>query len=534
MKTLFHAASFMVVIALAGLSAPGFAEEAGDKKKEGSSKKTPAATEIDILAEARIWHSKDYPQPARKFRKGHVTPRKLDPKAIQKTKTGFSVQFPSKAPIPTPTVYQGNLYVSGGFHSKEFYCLDGKTGELVWGLDLDDDGPSSAACEDGSVVFNTESCTMFVVDAKTGKLLWSHWLGDPLMTAPTIAGGRVFTSYPAGGHGGFNQGGLNQQDQQSNLPQQKLAPKSKPKPKNRKRVPRTKLTPTHVLACFDLKTGKLIWQRWIDSDVMSAPVAVDEDLYVTSFRGTIYKFSQVGGKLLSIEGSRVTSAPVVVGKNVFYTARADQQDEDAAEVIVGQDRATRKQGFAAQRKTAVYLDQKVQQETALAQKGIQLDAGNGFAGGAPLAANAGIAGFNVGQDSVSTLQAFQGSRILNDGRYNFNCPGDEILCTDPTSGKKIWGFKLQGDLKKVGGFLAAPPVAAGGELFVSTLKGQVLRMDPKTGKVNKTYQVGAPVRFQPVVQDGRIYVGTQDGKVVCINTGDKKFTGWPTWGGNSA
>lgn len=35
-----------------------------------------------------------------------------------------------------------------------------------------------------------------------------------------------------------------------------------------------------------------------------------------------------------------------------------------------------------------------------------------------------------------------------------------------------------------------------------------------------------------IPEAGKIYVGTQNGKVVCIDTGDPKFTGWSYWGGN--
>ena len=31
-----------------------------------------------------------------------------------------------------------------------------------------------------------------------------------------------------------------------------------------------------------------------------------------------------------------------------------------------------------------------------------------------------------------------------------------------------------------------------------------------------------------------VEVGTQNGKVLCIDTGDKTFTGWPCWGANPA
>ena len=126
-----------------------------------------------------------------------MTPRKLDAKAIRLEEKGFTITLPSGAPIPTPTVYKGKLYISGGFHSKEYYCCDAQTGKVIWGVDLDDDGPTSAVCEDDVVIFNTESCTIFALDANTGKHLWSYFLGDPLTSTPTICNGRVYTSYPA-------------------------------------------------------------------------------------------------------------------------------------------------------------------------------------------------------------------------------------------------------------------------------------------------------------------------------------------------
>src|SRR5262249_1001969 len=94
--------------------------------------------------------------------------------------------------------------------------------------------------------------------------------------------------------------------------------------------------------------------------------------------------------------------------------------------------------------------------------------------------------------------------------------------------------KVKGDLAKSGGHLAAPPAAAGGYLFLSTLEGEVLQVDPEDGKVAKTYKVGSPTRSQVAIDGGRIYVGTQDGKLVCINTGNADFTGWSTWGANMA
>jgi hypothetical protein len=152
----------------------------------------------DVLASVLAANGAGAPKPQSDWRKGNVSPREFDSKNISKKKNGFEILFPSGAPIPTPTVYRDKLLVSGCFRSKQFFCANAATGDIEWAVDLDDDGPSSAVIEDDVVVFNTESCTIFALDVNTGKQLWSWWLGDPLMSTPTIANGIVFTSYPAG------------------------------------------------------------------------------------------------------------------------------------------------------------------------------------------------------------------------------------------------------------------------------------------------------------------------------------------------
>ncbi|MBW2277216.1 MAG: PQQ-binding-like beta-propeller repeat protein, partial [Deltaproteobacteria bacterium] len=440
----------------------------------------------------------------------------------------------SGAPIPTPTIHGDLVLVGGGFRSKEFYAFNAQNGDLAWALDLDDDGPSSAVAEDGVVVFNTESCTVFAVDAKTGKHLWSWWLGDPLTSTPAIANGRVFTSYPAGGHQGSH-GAMNQLN--SNHVMQQAVPHPVPQPAQVEiagddAVPSVPYT--HVLAAFDLRTGKILWQRWIDSDVMSAPVASGNEVIAATFSGTVYKFDQRTGKILSARRSRATSAPVVAGRNMYFTQRADNgAPGQAAEAVVGQDNESGGTHYRGEAKTARYLESDVQERADYKAESQSNDAANGFGGGAPPAANSQAAAGNIGQGNVSSMQAFQGSRILNRGADNYATMGDEVVCTDAKTGKKRWSRKLDGDLEKQGGFLGTSPAAAGDSLFVATLDGSVLRIDADTGKVVKTYKVGSQVRSQPAIMNGRLYVGTTDGKLVVIDTGERSLTGWSTWGGDA-
>jgi Ca-activated chloride channel family protein len=500
------------------------AQNAKDKDKKEE--------KADITAQVRDMNSDKYAKPPTQFREGHVNAKKLDAKSLKKTDTGFIIQLPSNAPVPTPTVYKDKLYVSGGFSTKEYYCFNAADGKFIWGMNLDDDGPTSAVCADDIVVFNTESCTIFALDANTGKQLWSFFLGDPLTSTPTIANGKVFTSYPAMGNvGNLQQGGFNG-PQNGAVPQLPKKPITQPKQKNAQpQQGKQRPAGTHAFICLELKTGKILWQKWIDSDVMSAPVAIDDEVYATTFSGTVYKFKQKDGDIVSAHKSRATSAPVIVGNNVYWTQRADKgKDEKCAEEIAGLGRGDLKQNFAAAKRDAVYLDATVQMVTPFGKTAAKLDAGNAL--GMGMAGGAGYA--NIGQGTVSAMQAFQGSRILNYKDANYNCMGDELVNTDPSNGKVRWKIKVKGDLAKQGGHLAAPPAAAGGQIFVATVEGEVLQLDPDKGGLTKSYKVGFPVRSQPAIEGGRIYVGTQDGKVVCINTGDARFTGWPTWGANMA
>jgi Ca-activated chloride channel homolog len=451
-----------------------------------------------------------YGRPPTTFRKGNVTAIKVP--AVSKTATGFQVAFGAAA-VTTPTVYEHEVIVSGGFSSRNLFAYEVKSGKPLWGIDLGDDGPSSSACEEGRCVINTESCTIFAIDAKTGKQAWSYYLGDPLTSSPTIANGRVFAAYPAN------------------------------TTSDGKEVPPGA---NHVLAAFDLKTGQIDWQLWLDGDVMSAPVAVGEYVYVSTFAGTVIKLEQATGKVRYATKVKATSAPVVQFdqdgvESMYYTRRAEHEGKvapnaapaDAEEQLIRADHNEPQTKYATKAKKAGYLDKKVQGASAQAAKAKSDDANNGFGDGAPISASAGIAFDSVGVTSVATIQGFQGSRTLRIADKSVNTMGDEVVATDSDTGNKLWSFKLDGDTSKQGGFLGTPPLAAGNAVLIGTLDGRVLRIDAKTGTTAATYAVGAPVRAQPVVEDGWIYIGTDDGKLVAIDTKDASLTGWPTWGGNA-
>ena len=82
--------------------------------------------------------------------------------------------------------------------------------------------------------------------------------------------------------------------------------------------------------------------------------------------------------------------------------------------------------------------------------------------------------------------------------------------------------------------MGTPPVYANGFIIVATFTGDVLAIDEKAGKLINKYEIKNPVRYQPIVDKGWIYVTTANGRLYAINTGNPSITGWNMWGANAA
>jgi len=465
-----------------------------------------STNERDVLTAIVAINDDKENKPKTSFRKGNVNTTTLK-NYLHQIENGYYIQLPNTTNVPTPAVLNGNLFLSGGFGSKQYYNFEASTGKLKWAIDLDDDGPSSPAISDGLIVFNTESCTIFVCDLVTGKLIWSYYLGDPLMSMPTIANGIVFTAYPS---------------------PYKINSRSRSIDSAIKNL---KGIPSHVLVAFDAKTGAILWQKWIDSDIMSAPVAKDDILYVTTFSGTLYKVKQKTGEIIEAKAIRATSVPIFSKNNELIVSRRSDLANDSLvseSIVVGYGTKNK----TVYNKKAEYLDRKVQNFSVTKMNSQKMDAGNGFADGAPSSANSLAAEMNIGYSNVSSLQSFQGSRGVYMNGNLYNTMGDEIVCTGPDGDVK-WKHKLDGDLKHQGGFMGTPPIYTNGYVIVATYSGEILIIDEK-GKLANKYEIKDPVLYQPVVDNGWIYVTTANGKLYAINSGNPSITGWNMWGANAA
>ena len=69
---------------------------------------------------------------------------------------------------------------------------------------------------------------------------------------------------------------------------------------------------------------------------------------------------------------------------------------------------------------------------------------------------------------------------------------------------------------------------------MGTSSGALVALDPASGRTTWSLMVDQPIRFQPAVEHGWIYLGTASGALVAVDTGRRELTGWPMWGRNPA
>lgn len=408
-------------------------------------------------------------------------------------RTGWKVQIPGNRPLATVAYEDGLIFVGGGYGSYEFYALEAKTGKLAWMFKTGDDGPTAAVVRKGYVVFNTESCIIYVLKAKTGEKVWEKWLGDPLMSQPAIDDKYVYMAYPG------NDG-------------------------------------SHHLACMTLDKGEEVWDASIAGDLISAPVINDGSVYITCFDGTVYRYRTKNGKLVWSQKKQATCAPTIHDNQIFVSLRQELKDGDKIKQYEGMATLDNRDGEQQQKelwskREAPYLAYGRASAKTSAQA--ELDASVGF-GSAPAAAKLDQAKNNVGQYSVAGCWAYQGSRPVIKNGHSYNAMGNEIQALDVTSGKQKWSKKYD-DLSEegIGGRVFSPPSYANKKLFLGSGSGDVFCLREKDGKVLWKEKVDASISFQPAVAHGMVFISCDNGMLYGINTGDAQDDGWYMWGGNS-
>ena len=197
---------------------------------------------------------------------------------------GWVASMPEPNQLPSVAYGDGRIYVSGGFESVGFHALDAGDGRLLWSAQrLEDNGPTAPIYDGGRVIFNTESCTLFVMDARSGRKLWHKYLGDPTLAQPALSGGLIYAQHPA--------------------------------------------ATGSALSAYRVTDGAEVWSRPVDGEILGAPVIAGDSVYLSTIRGRLYRFARTTGKPLWAVALDATSAPWVDGDQLFLARQHAGKEE---------------------------------------------------------------------------------------------------------------------------------------------------------------------------------------------------------------
>jgi outer membrane protein assembly factor BamB len=191
---------------------------------------------------------------------------------------GWVASIPDANQLPSVAYGDGRIFVSGGFESVSFYSLDAQDGHMLWASQgLEDNGPTAASYDQGRVIFNTESCTLFVMDAKSGQKLWFKFLGDPTLAQPAEHDGLIFAQHPG--------------------------------------------TAGPTFSAYQIGDGTEVWSHEIDGELLGAPVVSGDSVFASTIQGTTYRFVSKSGHVVWAQDLGATSAPWVVDGELYLSAR---------------------------------------------------------------------------------------------------------------------------------------------------------------------------------------------------------------------
>lgn len=260
-----------------------------------------------------------------------------------------------------------------------------------------------------------------------------------------------------------------------------------------------------TVVALEPKTGKKLWEKSLGAPIRAAPTAALDKVFVVTTEGRFFALGGGdGAELWAVRGlphtaSLITSvSPAVDGDIVVVPYPSG----DVVALRVADGSTVWSENLARSRT--------VSQLAALADAARPaIDGGVVYAVG-------------HGGRMIATQQR-TGERL-----WSLNVPGTQtpwvagesvfvvdtggqLLAISRREGKILWTVQLPGSKMWSG------PVLAGDRLWLASSKGQLVGVDAATGRIATQQDLGGPVYIAPVVAQGRMYVLTDNARLISLN-----------------
>lgn len=217
---------------------------------------------------------------------------------------GWSVKFPIQYAFTSPpTAINGTVFVGGAGQGATLYAVDQRTGGILWASDMPSGGDHSSPAVSGGNVFVSYVCPQsYGFDSLSGQLLW-HYSGPcdgGGGRTPVVHAGKVYVRDVSnsatnglilGAGTGANLGGFD----------------SDPPPAFAGNL--GLYLQSGILRGVDLTTGTAQWSFAGDGQLTSAPLVVNQRVYIGSNSGLLYAVDLQGNQVWSTQVGASILAP---------------------------------------------------------------------------------------------------------------------------------------------------------------------------------------------------------------------------------
>ncbi len=297
----------------------------------------------------------------------------------------------------------------------------------------------------------------------------------------------------------------------------------------------------YSITCLAEESGNVVnvaWNHGLGADAITSPVVdANNHIHVATTDGTLYIIDSKGREVRTY-AEKSSSAPSVAG-NWIYFSSWEMTSQDSFEESLNR-LSTDGFGKGTERLAgpfpAQYFLPKIAQPA--------LSMGSGDAGRDDKMAALTAQSAPMFRNAWSYL----GARPTIIDQTAYAMVGDHLVSIDLRRGAVNWNRKVVGQADGPTGSGASgsgvgqgqpcvtPPSYANGKLYVGSAWGDVLCINAEKGDIAWRYRLpeSQSVTSQVILDHGMAYATTAKGNIICINTNDPAATGWSAWGGSAS
>lgn len=260
-----------------------------------------------------------------------------------------------------------------------------------------------------------------------------------------------------------------------------------------------------AVIALDPATGKRLWEKNIGVPIRTAPTAFLDRIYVLSIEGKLFCLSTADGTEHWV--MRGLPQQASLGLNASPAVDGDTVVVPYASGDLVAIRTTDGSGLWSESLSRNRTTSQLASMSDAARPAIDNGTVYAVGHGGRMVATVAKTGERLWSLSVPSTQP---PYVAGDSVFVVDTSG-QLMAIHRQEGKVQWTTKLPGSK------IWSGPVLANGILWLASKDGQLAGVEATTGRVTGQMSIGGAVYISPVVADGKMYVLTDDAKLVAFN-----------------